>query len=402
MNNSLQNPLKVLHTKSKECWSGCLEILEPKDPSVSWQVYLFQGKIQYISITAGQQTRLNYLWQQFRLGSKCPDLEDFHQKTSEYTQLCKWLFDKKLENDQIKKLLFMFVREGLINVLSIKETSIELKPGKRITKALISFELTKLIANEPIKAQVKAWQEVRKYYFSTASRLYIEQKNALKFYKIWKDLYTKPELKKLASSQKLSSFVSLFVAKSNLYEIATKAKVDTYFLVNYLQKPIEENILEQLPFGEVIVADEPRENNDNSHVNTGDNRDRQSSNVIVCIDDSKTVQKQVKMTLEAAGYQVFGILDPTMALKDLSEHQPLMIFMDINMPDINGYDLCALLRKSQKFKEIPIVMLTGRDGMIDRVRAKIAGANDYLTKPCDPNKLIAMAKILEHSMVTAP
>ena len=200
-----------------------------------------------------------------------------------------------------------------------------------------------------------------------------------------------------------------FVAKSSLYEIATKAKVDTYFLIAHLQQSIQEKIVELLPFAEATVENKPQEtlkvsNSSNQVANQtakNNNSGNTSSSLIVCIDDSKTVQTQVKMTLQAAGYEVLGILDPTLALKELSQKKPSVIFMDINMPNINGYDLCALLRKSQKFKDIPIVMLTGRDGMIDRVRAKIAGANDYLTKPCDPNKLITMAKILEKSAVTA-
>ncbi|MGD1918300.1 MAG: response regulator [Pleurocapsa sp.] len=411
MNKSFQNPLQVLQTKSKEGWSGCIEVVEPKDPSVVWQVYLLQGKIQYINSIAGQQVRLDYLWQQFKLGASCPKLKDAKHQISEYNQLCYWLLDKQLEKDKIKKILFFFVREGFINVASIKQTQIELKPAKRIKKSIISFELKKLIGNEYIRTQIRAWKEARKYCASAISRLYIEQKNALKFYKIWKELYGKEEIKPLASSQKLSSFVSLFVAKSSLYEIATKAKVDTYFLINHLQQSIEEEILQLLPFAEITVENTPQETADKSNFtnqtvkqtpeNKGNRENSSSSNLIVCIDDSKTVQKQVKMTLHAAGYEVLGILDPTMALKDLSQHQPSVIFMDINMPNINGYDLCTLLRKSHKFKDIPIVMLTGRDGMIDRVRAKIAGANDYLTKPCDPNKLIAMAKILEKSVVTA-
>ncbi|NJL51468.1 MAG: response regulator [Hydrococcus sp. SU_1_0] len=107
------------------------------------------------------------------------------------------------------------------------------------------------------------------------------------------------------------------------------------------------------------------------------------------------------MTLEAGGYQVLSILDPTLALKQLSQQLPAVIFLDINMPNMNGYDLCSLLRKSERFKDIPIVMLTGRDGMIDRVRAKIVGATDYLTKPCDPNKLITLTKVLEKSAIPA-
>ena len=414
MSKSFHNPLLVLQTKSKEGWSGCLEVVEPKDPSVVWQIYLLQGKIQYINTTLGQQIRLNYLWQQFNLGSSCPQLKDAQPKISEYNQLCKWLIDKQLEKDKIKKILFMFVREGFINIASIKQTKINLNPAKRINKSIIGFELKKLIGNEYIRNKAKALKEARSYYYSNASRLYLDQKNALKFYKIWKNLYTQDNMKHLAASQKLSSFVSLFVAKNTMYEIATKAKVDIYFLIEHLRQSIEESILEWLPLAEVSAENKFSnnvENNTAANNNSGDKvidktlentkANNSLSNLIVCIDDSKTVQKQVKMTLQAAGYQVLGILDPTTALKDLSQHKPSVIFMDINMPNINGYDLCALLRKSQKFKDIPIVMLTGRDGMIDRVRAKIAGANDYLTKPCDPNQLIAMAKILENSVVTA-
>ena len=407
MNKSLQNPLQVINAKYQEGWSGCIEIVEPKDPSVVWQLYLLQGKIQYINTISGQQARLNYLWQQLKVGTECPNLKDAKFQISEYSQLCQWLINKQLEKDKIKKVLFQFVREGLINVVSIKETKIELKPAKRIKKSLISFDLKKLIGNEYIRSQIKAWKVARNYCYSPASRIYLEQKNALKFYKIWKDLYTKEEIEPLAKSQKLSSFVSLFVAKSSLYEIATKAKVDTYFLINHLRQSIEENIVELLPFAEITIDKNLQDTVESSNSNQAahqsadkTNSSNTSSNLIVCIDDSKTVQKQVKMTLQAAGYEVLGILDPTLALKELSQSKPSVIFMDINMPNINGYDLCALLRKSQKFKDIPIVMLTGRDGMIDRVRAKIAGANDYLTKPCDPNKLIAMAKILEKSTVT--
>ncbi|MDJ0594356.1 MAG: response regulator [Pleurocapsa sp. MO_226.B13] len=412
MNNSPQNPLKVLQAKHQETWSGCIEIIEPQDASIVWQVYLLQGKVQYISTVRGQQTRLDYLWQKFKLGSNCPRLKEPKAKVSEYTQICEWLSDKQLSIENIRKLLFMFIREGLTQILSISKTKISFNPAKRIKKSLVSFDLKKIITNEQITAKAKEWQEVKSYCYSPLSRLYLDQKNALKFYKIWKELYTLPELAPLANSQKLSSFVSLFVAKSSLYEIATKAKVDTYFLIKHLKESLETKIVVLLPFAEANLEDKQKNkaklkenikpNNSQPDINQSERIEPNNApSLIVCIDDSKTVQRQVKMTLKAVGYQVVGILDPTMALKELSQHQPAVIFMDINMPNINGYDLCSLLRKSQKFKEVPIVMLTGRDGMIDRVRAKIAGANDYLTKPCDPNKLIALTKMLEKSMVTA-
>ncbi len=401
MNNHLQSPLQVINAKSKETWSGCIEVTEPKDASVCWHIYLLQGKIQYISTNVEQQTRLNYLWQKLKLGFSFPDLS--RQKVSEYSLLCQHLLDQKLSEVDIKKLLFMLVKEGLINILSIEKTSIELKPAKRINKSIVSFELKKLYFHEQVKEQIQAWQQVRKYFYSPISRLYLDQKNALRFYKIWKVLFTKPEFEILANSQKLSSFVSLFVAKSNLYEIATKAKIDIYFLARNLEESIEENIIDLLPFDEVAANEMQKQTaSQQDSINQSSPADSNAAQtLIVCIDDSKTVQRQVKMTLEAANYRVISIHDPTTALKELSPHQPAVIFMDINMPNMNGYDLCSLLRKSQKFKEIPIVMLTGRDGMIDRVRAKLAGATDYLTKPCDPNKLIQLAKALEKSVVPA-
>ena len=402
MNNSLQNPLQVINTKSKEGWSGCIEVTEPKDASIDWHIYLLQGKIQYVCPQAGKQARLNYLWQTLKIGSSCPPLST--EKASEYVQVCKWLMDKQLPAADIKKLIFLFVKEGIIQVLSIKETSISLIPAKRIKKSIIGFELKNLYANEQIKAEISFWQSTRRYFYSPIGRLYLEQKNALKFYKTWKTLYANPELSALAEAQKLSSFVSFFVAKNNLYEIATKSKVDVAFLVKYLQESIENNIVDLLPFDEAVVNSLQQK----ALANHNSVRDSLSSangdsgkTLIACIDDSKTVQKQVKMTLEAAGYEVVSILDPAQALKTLSQRLPSVIFLDINMPNINGYDLCALLRKSQKFKEVPIVMLTGRDGMIDRVRAKIAGSTDYLTKPCDPNKLIQLAKVLEKTTIAA-
>ena len=408
MNNNFQNPLQVLKVKSNEAWSGCIEIEEPQDASVSWNVYLLEGKIQYINSSLGQQMRLNYLWQKFNLGSQCPQLDT--KEVSEYVQLCEALANKQLSNLEIKKHLFRFTREGLSNVLSIEQTKINLIPARRIKKSIISFSLEQLVAK--LEDQIKAWKQIRCYLPSSFCRLYLEQKNALKFYKIWQLKYANPELEPIAKTHKLSAFVSLFVAKSCLYQIATKVNVDTYFLAKYLKQSITEGLIDLFPFKELTPEElqqksQTKESNLASSQTKSDllqlsesKSDNSSAALIVCVDDSKTVQKQLRMTLEAGGYRVLSILDPSLALKKLSQHQPAVIFLDINMPNLNGYDLCSLLRKSQKFKEIPIVMLTGRDGMIDRVRAKIVGATDYLTKPCDPNKLITLTKALEKSAAT--
>ena len=401
MNNNFQSPLQVLNTKCKSSWSGCLEIEEPKDPSISWNVYLLQGKIQHISTSLGQQERWDYLWQRFQLGIDCPQIDK--EEISEYVLLCQSLSNQLSNETDVKQQLFRFCREGLSHILSIEQAQIQLVPARRINKAIVSFSLEQLGAK--LEERVKVDRYIRGYAGSPFSRLYLEQKNALKFYQIWKPKYATPEFEAIAQQQKLSAFVSLFVAKNSLYQIATKTKGDAHFIAKHLQQSIAEKLIDLYPFKELTSEElqlreqaQKGSNTPGSNSESGSSSSSSKKTLVACIDDSKTVQKQVRMTLEAGGYEVLSILDPTVALKQLSQHQPAVIFMDINMPKLNGYDLCSILRKSQKFKEVPIVMLTGRDGMIDRVRAKIVGATDYLTKPCDPNKLIGLAKALEKSI----
>ncbi|MGF1487730.1 MAG: response regulator [Prochloraceae cyanobacterium] len=113
-----------------------------------------------------------------------------------------------------------------------------------------------------------------------------------------------------------------------------------------------------------------------------------SSTAIACIDDNKTVQVQVKRTLEWAGYKVLSIVDPGSSMTALARHQPKLILMDINMPYFDGYELCQMLQKSRQLKDIPIVIFSSRDTMLNRVRAKMCGAVGFISKPIAPLELI--------------
>lgn len=396
----MMNPLQVITTKSLEHWSGCIQIEEPKDSSISWLVYLLEGRIQYVSTTAGQQVRLNYLWQRFNLSSHAPEI--YYYRVSEYFQVRKFLSDRQLSEENIKFILFNFCQESLTHIATIDRTNVILIPTKRITNSIFYSSIPQL----KLKERTEAWKPLRNYLGTPFTRLYLRKENALKFYKLWQALYEKPDLKSLASSIKLSSFVGLFVTKSTLYEIAAKANTRTYILAIFLKQCVEENLIELLPFEknntEETAKEQPQPEPKIKSVKqqivprTELKLDRQSA-LILCVDDSKTVQKQVKITLESVGYRVVGILDPYTNLNQLYQYQPAVVFMDINMPNINGYELCSLLKKSAKYKEVPIVMLTGRNGAIDRVRAKLAGAAEYITKPCQPQKLISLVTMLQPS-----
>ena len=115
-----------------------------------------------------------------------------------------------------------------------------------------------------------------------------------------------------------------------------------------------------------------------------------SRKLVVCIDDCKTIQSLVKRSLERVGYEVMGITDPATALTAIIRKKPDLILMDISMPDVDGYELCRMLRQSRKLSKVPVVMLTGREGMIDRMRSQLAGAAGYMTKPFKIEELLDM------------
>ena len=118
------------------------------------------------------------------------------------------------------------------------------------------------------------------------------------------------------------------------------------------------------------------------------NKSIQSVPIVACVDDSKSVQFQVKKILETVGYRVLSIPEPTTALTALVRYQPILILMDINMPELNGFELCEMLQRSRKLKNIPVVMLTGKEGIMNQLRAKWLGVMHYLKKPFEPQQLI--------------
>jgi chemotaxis family two-component system response regulator PixG len=111
---------------------------------------------------------------------------------------------------------------------------------------------------------------------------------------------------------------------------------------------------------------------------------------IACIDDSPQVCAAMSQIIEQAGYVPLCIQDSTQALTVLLERKPKLIFLDLIMPVANGYEICAQIRRVALFRDIPIAILTGSDGIIDRVRAKVVGATDFVSKPVETEKILTL------------
>lgn len=114
----------------------------------------------------------------------------------------------------------------------------------------------------------------------------------------------------------------------------------------------------------------------------------EAQRVILLVDDSPTIRKLVAVTLERQGYRVIVAAGGMEALAKLNETVPDFILLDISMPHMDGYQLCKLIKTNAMTRQVPVVMLSGKDGFFDKVRGRMAGANDYLTKPFDPTTLV--------------
>ncbi len=111
---------------------------------------------------------------------------------------------------------------------------------------------------------------------------------------------------------------------------------------------------------------------------------------IACIDDSPTVLNEMNRVLGDEQFTILPINDSIKALTMLIRMQPDLILMDVGMPQLDGYQLCGMLRKHSRFKSTPIIMVTGNKGLVDRVKARMAGATDYMTKPFTQEGLLKM------------
>jgi twitching motility two-component system response regulator PilG len=122
----------------------------------------------------------------------------------------------------------------------------------------------------------------------------------------------------------------------------------------------------------------------------------QRSPQIVCIDDDLSIGKKVEYILVERGYRAIAIPNPIEALGKVFQLAPDIILCDITMPQLEGLEICAMLRRSSKFRQTPIIMLTGKENFTDRVRARMAGATDYLTKPFGENELLLLLEKYLH------
>lgn len=122
---------------------------------------------------------------------------------------------------------------------------------------------------------------------------------------------------------------------------------------------------------------------------------------VLVIDDSSTIRRSAEIFLVQTGFEVILAEDGFDALSKINDYKPDLIFCDILMPRLDGYQTCSLIKRSDKFRQTPVVMLSSKDGLFDRARGRMAGSDDYLTKPFTKDSLIKTVKAYASKLAVA-
>ncbi len=199
-----------------------------------------------------------------------------------------------------------------------------------------------------------------------------------------------PVLKKQINVPALAPLVKYLNGKYTFWDIGERTGKSFTIIARALVPLLKKGIvqLRQLPDFPSPVTTPPA----SEPTSTADATPAASSTsaLIACIDDSAVVVQTLRKILEPAGYKVLGIQDPIKGLAQLAEEKPDLIFLDLMMPNANGYTVCQFLRNAPLFQKTPVIILSSRDNVLDRSRAKLVGASDFLTKPPDPQDTLAV------------
>ncbi len=346
--------------------SGQLIIKDSLDSSLTWEAYFGNGKLHFATSTLGQRERLIYLTRHHH-----PDfnVSEFTIGQSDYQFICHQWQAGKLSLQQVRQLAFTSTQEAFVHIMAMGHAEMEFNLDAHLDVLILSASVQQIIT--PVKQLIWQWQKIRPHIASPLVRVYLSNIDSL--YKLlWQQLQ---------STKAIESYQAALTQNLCLYSTANQLNVDVQELTHMLLPLVRNRSAQISGYGKKQDEERP---------------------LIACIDDSQTVQNSVKLTLESQGYEVLSLLKPAQAMTKLIRAHPILILMDISMPDINGYELCQLLRKSPSLKTVPILMLSSRDGLFDRLKARMVGANDYMTKPFTPSELVNLVnKYVSQALVNA-
>lgn len=397
------NPKKSLFQLVDFNQSGCLKIHEKL---VSWEIYLHQGNLQYVYCSAQALDQLKYhlhyleLKQAVAALKQLPasflklqsSIKDKSPAQNIYGKVISWLLAKNyLDASQGSKLIQSMTKDELQSCLWLDQgTSVwhdkHSLPGwiPSQIKDSLSFNASECLNEAEIT--LRQWQNCSEQLLSIHQRPY--------FPPGW-------EARSLPASGLLNHKILIELTQvlrggTSIRQLSILLKKNEIQVAKILSPYIDEKIiylhhppapLDRLPniprtaIKDILQSASSNSDTDIESTQTDTSRTSVKTWKIACIDDSPTILSEIKRFLRQEKFEVTAIEDPVQAVSKIFTLNPDLILLDITMPRINGYKLCGLLRSSGKCDHVPIIMVTGNTGLIDKARAKLSGATDYFTKP---------------------
>ncbi|MGB7441840.1 MAG: response regulator, partial [Coleofasciculaceae cyanobacterium] len=365
---------KLLETLKKIRFSGQL-LWSDSDDGKTWTFYFYLGRILYA--TGG--THPVRRWAR-NLAVYCPQIQfnitaiqrDLYQLEPtlfatcwEYQLFGLWITQDKISKEQAEQAIKSVLFEVLFDLSYAKNWTHQIKEENAVAEQIVWLEEKQLIAEVQQLWQALWNAKITDYSLDKAP------------------IIKRPEqLKESTSDKAYQSLNYLLDGEKTLRDIAVQMKRDVVQVTRSLLPYLKAELVELISIPDLQspvyrrIHDVPLE------------QVSSSKPVIACVDDSPSVCQTMESLIGAAGYKFIGINDGLRSLTILLAKKPDLIFLDLIMPNTNGYEICSQLRKAPSFQHTPIVMLTGSDGIVDQVRAKLVGASDFLSKPVDAGKVL--------------
>ncbi|WP_416669353.1 response regulator [Egbenema bharatensis] len=334
----------------------------------SWLVFFLNGQIIYAGDSGGQLTRLRDYLQRYRVEPEFDSLGTSLIATvnaPEYGHLWMLLENHVLTPEQGRSIIRSMVHETLFDLLSLHQGSFVFELGTALSPQLMTLEIAPLVTQ--IMKQVQEWKQLHPQ---------IQSPNQ------FPSIADAPKLQQSLTEPTFKAFERWVDGKTSFRQIARYLNRDVLTVAKAMYPYIQQGVVQVSS----PIFDESAPQRQSFTL-----KDERVPR-IVCIDDGATIRKAVEYILNQHGYEATAISNPLMALSLVFQLKPDLILCDIAMPELDGYEICGMLRRSTAFRETPIIMLTGKDGFIDRVNARMVGATDYLTKPFGEAELLMLVE----------
>ena len=282
----------------------------------------------------------------------------------EYYMLVNWAHQGRISRNALIKQIQTTIVEVLFDIIQAEKVSYE-----QIAQAQLSPQLTLIDIDRALSLAVQQQQQWQQVGLAE-----ILPDRAI-------EIAAVVQFQQMVSPSAFKVLQVVLDGQHSIREIAAKTRKSAV--------AIGQSFLSHLSAGSLQLVDLP---DFVSPVDRTKQRFGGNPPLIVCIDDSPFVCDRLEQIFRAEGYQFICVMDSLKAIPIVIAKKPQLIFLDLVMPNANGYEICSRLRKIGSFQNTPIVILTGNDGVIDRVRAKVVGATDFLTKPVQAEMVLDIAQ----------